>query len=83
MCKPSPSPASPSNTRASLVQMKTKTCISSHNPVNSNSKPFKAPKDNLLTSNNKQHAVFSSKVSRDKPWYVKRGMQRFSSEIVL
>ncbi|XP_072003284.1 ataxin-7-like protein 1 isoform X3 [Engystomops pustulosus] len=67
MCKPSPSPASPSNTRASLVQMKTKTCISSHNPVNSNSKPFKAPKDNLLTSNNKQHAVFSSKVSRDKP----------------
>ncbi|XP_066448047.1 ataxin-7-like protein 1 isoform X2 [Eleutherodactylus coqui] len=67
MCKPSPSPASPSNTRASLVQMKTKTCISSHNPVNSNSKPFKAPKDNLLTSNNKQHTVFSSKVSRDKP----------------
>ncbi|XP_044136113.1 ataxin-7-like protein 1 isoform X1 [Bufo gargarizans] len=67
MCKPSPSPASPSNTRASLVQMKAKTCISSHNPVNSNSKPFRAPKDNLLTSNNKQHAVFSSKVSRDKP----------------
>ncbi|XP_069833726.1 ataxin-7-like protein 1 isoform X2 [Dendropsophus ebraccatus] len=67
MCKPSPSPASPSNTRASLLQMKTKTCISSHNPVNSNSKPFKAPKDNLLTSNNKQHTVFPSKVSRDKP----------------
>ncbi|XP_056429524.1 ataxin-7-like protein 1 isoform X3 [Hyla sarda] len=67
MGKPSQSPASPSNTRTSLLQMKTKTCISSHNPVNSNSKPFKAPKDNLLTSNNKQHAVFSSKVSRDKP----------------
>ncbi|XP_063783111.1 ataxin-7-like protein 1 isoform X3 [Pseudophryne corroboree] len=68
MCKPSTSPASPpSNTRASHLQMKTKTCISSHNPVNSNSKPFKAPKDNLLTSNNKQHTVFSSKVSRDKP----------------
>ncbi|XP_073429698.1 ataxin-7-like protein 1 isoform X4 [Dendrobates tinctorius] len=67
MCKPFPSPASPSNTRASIVQMKTKSCISSHNPVNSNSKPFKAPKDNLLTSNNKQHTVFSSKVSRDKP----------------
>ncbi|XP_068132369.1 ataxin-7-like protein 1 isoform X2 [Hyperolius riggenbachi] len=69
MCKPSPSPASPpsNSNRASLVQMKQKTCISSHNPVNSNSKPFKAPKDNLLTSNNKQHTVFSSKVSRDKP----------------
>ncbi|KAM4037546.1 ataxin-7-like protein 1 isoform 2-T2 [Anomaloglossus baeobatrachus] len=68
MCKPSPSPVSPTNTRASILQMKTKSCISSHNPVNSNSKPFKAPKDNLLTSNNKQHTVFSSKVSRDKPW---------------
>ncbi|MEE6481300.1 hypothetical protein FKM82_012825 [Ascaphus truei] len=69
MCKPSPSPASPpSNSRtSSLVQMKPKTCISSHNPVSSNSKPFKAPKDNLLTSSNKQHTVFPSKVSRDKP----------------
>uniref|UniRef100_A0A8C5R4W3 Ataxin 7 like 1 n=1 Tax=Leptobrachium leishanense TaxID=445787 RepID=A0A8C5R4W3_9ANUR len=68
MCKPSPSPASPpSNSRTSLSQMKPKTCISSHNPVNSNSKPFKAPKDNLVTSSNKQHTVFSSKVSRDKP----------------
>ncbi|XP_072257777.1 ataxin-7-like protein 1 isoform X2 [Pyxicephalus adspersus] len=69
MCKPSPSPASPpsNSNRASHVQMKPKTCISSHNPVSSNSKPFKAPKDNLLTSNNKQHTVFSSKVSRDKP----------------
>ncbi|KAM8974653.1 ataxin-7-like protein 1 isoform 3-T3 [Pelodytes ibericus] len=68
MCKPSPFPASPpSNSRTSLAQMKPKTCISSHNPVNNNSKPFKAPKDNLLTSSNKQHTVFSSKVSRDKP----------------
>ncbi|CAH2275758.1 Hypothetical predicted protein [Pelobates cultripes] len=68
MCKPSPSPASPpSNNRTSLAQMKQKACISSHNPVNSNSKPFKAPKDNLVTSSNKQHTVFSSKVSRDKP----------------
>ncbi|KAM9311197.1 ataxin-7-like protein 1 isoform 2-T2 [Gastrophryne carolinensis] len=69
MCKPSPSPASPpsNSNRASLLQIKQKTCISSHNPVNSNSKPFKAPKDNLLTSNNKQHTVYSSKVSREKP----------------
>ncbi|XP_018424133.1 PREDICTED: ataxin-7-like protein 1 isoform X2 [Nanorana parkeri] len=69
MCKPSPSPASPpsNSNRASHVQMKPKTCMSSHNPVSSNSKPFKAPKDNLLTSNNKQHTVFPSKVSRDKP----------------
>ncbi|XP_053320216.1 ataxin-7-like protein 1 isoform X2 [Spea bombifrons] len=68
MCKPSPSPASPpSNSRTSLTQMKQKTCISSHNPVNSNSKPFKTPKDNLLTSSNKQHTVFTPKVSRDKP----------------
>ncbi|XP_041442459.1 ataxin-7-like protein 1 isoform X4 [Xenopus laevis] len=68
MCKPSPSPASsPSNIKPSLVQMKPKTCLSSHNPVNSNSKPFKAPRDNLITSNNKQHTAFSSKVSRDKP----------------
>ncbi|KAE8616291.1 hypothetical protein XENTR_v10008768 [Xenopus tropicalis] len=68
MCKPSPSPASsPSNIKPSHVQMKPKPCMSSHNPVNSNSKPFKAPRDNLLTSNNKQHTAFSSKVSRDKP----------------
>ncbi|KAM4676152.1 ataxin-7-like protein 1 [Discoglossus pictus] len=69
MCKPSPSPASsPSNSRtSSLVQMKPKTCISSHNPVSSNSKPFKTPKDNPLVSSNKQHSVFPPKVSRDKP----------------
>ncbi|XP_029471482.1 ataxin-7-like protein 1 isoform X1 [Rhinatrema bivittatum] len=69
MCKPSPSPASPSsNSRTSLVQMKPKPCISSHNPVSSNSKPFKTPKDNLLTSSSKQqHTVFPSRVSRDKP----------------
>ncbi|XP_048356649.1 ataxin-7-like protein 1 isoform X3 [Sphaerodactylus townsendi] len=68
MCKPSPSPASPScNSRASLVQMKPKSCIGGHNPVSNNSKPFRTPKDNLLTSNSKQHMVFSSKVSRDKP----------------
>ncbi|KAG8439938.1 hypothetical protein GDO86_005923 [Hymenochirus boettgeri] len=67
MCKPLPSPASPSNIKASLLQMKPKQCMSSHNnPVNSNSKPFKAPRDNLLTSNNKQHTAFS-KASRDKP----------------
>uniref|UniRef100_A0ABM5GGL2 Ataxin-7-like protein 1 isoform X1 n=1 Tax=Pogona vitticeps TaxID=103695 RepID=A0ABM5GGL2_9SAUR len=68
MCKPSPSPASPPcNSRASLIQMKPKSCISGHNPINSNSKPFKMPKDNLITSTNKQHMIFSSKVSRDKP----------------
>ncbi|XP_052536821.1 ataxin-7-like protein 1 isoform X4 [Tympanuchus pallidicinctus] len=68
MCKPSPSPASPAcNSRTSLVQMKPKSCISGHNPVSSNSKPFKTPKDNLLTSSSKQHTVFPSKVSRDKP----------------
>ncbi|KAM6437516.1 ataxin-7-like protein 1 isoform 3-T3 [Liasis olivaceus] len=68
MCKPSSSPASPPcNSRASLIQMKPKSCISGHNPVNSNSKPFKTPKDNLITSSSKQHMVFSSKVSRDKP----------------
>nr|XP_056702454.1 ataxin-7-like protein 1 [Euleptes europaea] len=68
MCKPSPSPASPScNSRASLIQMKSKSCIGGHNLVSNNSKPFKTPKDNLLTSNSKQHMVFSSKVSRDKP----------------
>ncbi|XP_074840254.1 ataxin-7-like protein 1 isoform X4 [Carettochelys insculpta] len=66
VCKSSPSPASPpSNARTSLVQIKQKSCISGHNPVNS--KPFKTPKDNLLTSSSKQHTVFSSKVSRDKP----------------
>ncbi|XP_060100716.1 ataxin-7-like protein 1 isoform X1 [Heteronotia binoei] len=68
MCKPSLSPASPPcNSRASLIQMKPKLCISGHSPVSNNSKPFKTPKDNLLTSNSKQHMVFSSKVSRDKP----------------
>ncbi|XP_034982439.2 ataxin-7-like protein 1 isoform X2 [Zootoca vivipara] len=68
MCKPSPSPASPpSNSRASFIQMKPRSCISGHNPVNNNSKPFKTPKDNLITSTSKQHMVFSSKVSRDKP----------------
>ncbi|NXY90645.1 AT7L1 protein, partial [Alcedo cyanopectus] len=68
MCKPSPSPASPAcNSRTSLVQMKPKSCISGHNPVSSNSKPFKTPKDNLLTSSSKQHTVFPAKISRDKP----------------
>nr|XP_060634349.1 ataxin-7-like protein 1 isoform X4 [Anolis sagrei ordinatus] len=68
MCKPSPSPASPPcNSRASLIQMKPKSCIGGHNPVNNNSKPFKTPKDNLITSSSKQHMVFSAKVSRDKP----------------
>ncbi|XP_053111968.1 ataxin-7-like protein 1 isoform X3 [Hemicordylus capensis] len=68
MCKPSPSPASPPcNSRASLIQMKPKSCIGGHNPVSNNSKPFKTPKDNPLTSTSKQHMVFSSKVSRDKP----------------
>ncbi|XP_042323008.1 ataxin-7-like protein 1 isoform X2 [Sceloporus undulatus] len=68
MCKPSPSPASPPcNSRASLIHMKPKSCISGHNLVNNNSKPFRTPKDNLITSSSKQHMVFSSKVSRDKP----------------
>ncbi|KAJ6666279.1 hypothetical protein lerEdw1_000551 [Lerista edwardsae] len=68
MCKPSPSPASPPcNSRASLIQMKPKSCIIGHNPVSNNSKPFKTPKDNPLTSTSKQHVVFSPKVSRDKP----------------
>ncbi|XP_061496387.1 ataxin-7-like protein 1 isoform X6 [Rhineura floridana] len=68
MCKPSPSPTSPPcNSRASYIQMKPKSCISGHNSVSNNSKPFKTPKDNLITSTSKQHMVFSSKVSRDKP----------------
>ncbi|XP_030072224.1 ataxin-7-like protein 1 isoform X2 [Microcaecilia unicolor] len=68
MCKPSSPASSPSISRTSLVQMKPKPCISSHNPVNSNSKPFKTPKDNLLTSTIKQHhTIFPSRVSRDKP----------------
>uniref|UniRef100_A0A673UC91 Ataxin 7 like 1 n=1 Tax=Suricata suricatta TaxID=37032 RepID=A0A673UC91_SURSU len=67
MCRPSPSPASPpSNSRTSLGQVKTKTCLSGQNPANSTSKPFKTPKDNLLTSSSKQHTVFSTKGSRDK-----------------
>ncbi|XP_078076295.1 ataxin-7-like protein 1 isoform X4 [Mustelus asterias] len=67
-CKATPSPASStSNSTTSPVSMKSKAC-SSHTPVGSNSKPFKSPKDNLHTSNNKQHqAVFPSKVTRDKP----------------
>ncbi|XP_038637122.1 ataxin-7-like protein 1 isoform X1 [Scyliorhinus canicula] len=66
-CKATPSPAlSTSNSTTSPVSMKSKAC-SSHTPVGSNSKPFKSPKDNLHTSNNKQHqAVFPSKVTRDK-----------------
>uniref|UniRef100_A0AC11EB59 Ataxin 7 like 1 n=1 Tax=Ovis aries TaxID=9940 RepID=A0AC11EB59_SHEEP len=69
MCRPSPSPASPpSNSRTSLVQVKTKTCLSGHNSASSSSKPFKTPKDNLLTSSSKQHTIFSAKGSRDKPW---------------
>ncbi|XP_023606853.1 ataxin-7-like protein 1 isoform X4 [Myotis lucifugus] len=72
MCRPSPSPASPpSNSRTSLVQVKTKACLSGHNSASSTSKPFKTPKDNLLTSSSKQHTVFSAKGSRDKPWKVK------------
>lgn len=68
MCRPSPSPASPaSNARTSLAQAKTKVCLSGHNAVSSTSKPFKTPKDNLLTSSSKQHTVFSAKGPRDKP----------------
>ncbi|XP_069317665.1 ataxin-7-like protein 1 isoform X1 [Eulemur rufifrons] len=68
MCRPSPSPVSPaSNPRTSLVQVKTKACLSGHNSASSTSKPFKTPKDNLLTSSSKQHTVFSAKGSRDKP----------------
>ncbi|XP_041071476.1 ataxin-7-like protein 1 isoform X3 [Carcharodon carcharias] len=67
-CKATSSPASStSNSTTSPVSMKSKAC-SSHTPVGSNSKPFKSPKDNLHTSNNKQHqTVFPSKVTRDKP----------------
>ncbi|KAL2777507.1 ataxin-7-like protein 1 isoform 3 [Daubentonia madagascariensis] len=68
MCRPSPSPTSPaSNPRTSLVQVKTKACLSGHNSASSTSKPFKTPKDNLLTSSSKQHTVFSAKGPRDKP----------------
>ncbi|XP_052594261.1 ataxin-7-like protein 1 isoform X3 [Peromyscus californicus insignis] len=68
MCRPSPSPASPaSNSRTSLAQAKTKACLSGHNAVSSTSKPFKTPKDNLLTSSSKQHTIFSAKGPRDKP----------------
>ncbi|XP_051031098.1 ataxin-7-like protein 1 isoform X6 [Phodopus roborovskii] len=68
MCRPSPSPASPaSNSRTSLAQAKTKACLSGHNAVSSTSKPFKTPKDNLLTSSSKQHTVFSTKGPREKP----------------
>ncbi|XP_051000843.1 ataxin-7-like protein 1 isoform X12 [Acomys russatus] len=68
MCRPSSSPASPaSNARTSLAQAKTKTCLSGHNAVSSTSKPFKTPKDNLLTSSSTQHTVFSAKGPRDKP----------------
>ncbi|XP_034876267.1 ataxin-7-like protein 1 isoform X2 [Mirounga leonina] len=68
MCRPSPSPATPpSNSRTSLAQVKTKACLSGQNSVSSTSKPFKTPKDNLLTSSSKQHTVFSAKGSRDKP----------------
>ncbi|XP_049750414.1 ataxin-7-like protein 1 isoform X4 [Elephas maximus indicus] len=67
MCRPSPSPASPpSNSRTSLVQVKTKTSFSGHSSASSTSKPFKTPKDNLLTSSSKQHTVFSAKGSKDK-----------------
>ncbi|XP_006774944.1 PREDICTED: ataxin-7-like protein 1 isoform X2 [Myotis davidii] len=68
MCRPSPSPASPpSNSRTSLAQVKTKACLSGHSSASSTSKPFRTPKDNLLTSSSKQHTVFSAKGSRDKP----------------
>uniref|UniRef100_A0A8C6AYZ8 Ataxin 7 like 1 n=1 Tax=Monodon monoceros TaxID=40151 RepID=A0A8C6AYZ8_MONMO len=67
MCRPSPSPASPpSNARTSLVQVKTKACLSGHTSASSSSKPFKTPKDNLLASSGKQHTIFSAKGSRDK-----------------
>ncbi|XP_041113551.1 ataxin-7-like protein 1 isoform X1 [Polyodon spathula] len=63
--KPSPLPAlAPSNSRTSVVQMKSKTCIG-HNTFSSNSKPLRMPKDNLHTSINKQqHTGFPS---RDTP----------------
>ncbi|XP_051885911.1 ataxin-7-like protein 1 isoform X4 [Pristis pectinata] len=66
-CKATLSPASStSNSTTSPIPMKSKAC-SSHTAIGSNSKPFKPPKDNLHTSNNKQHqAVFPSKVTRDK-----------------
>ncbi|XP_032893544.1 ataxin-7-like protein 1 isoform X2 [Amblyraja radiata] len=66
-CKASLSPASStSNLTTSPVPMKSKAC-SSHTTIGSNCKPFKSPKDNLHTSNNKQHqTVFPSKVTRDK-----------------
>ncbi|XP_020033422.1 ataxin-7-like protein 1 isoform X8 [Castor canadensis] len=68
MCRPSPSPASPaSNPRTSLTQVKTKACLSGHSSASSTSKPFRTPKDNLLTSSSKQHTVFPAKGSRDKP----------------
>ncbi|XP_073891849.1 ataxin-7-like protein 1 isoform X9 [Macaca fascicularis] len=68
MCRPSPSPVSPaSNPRTSLVQVKTKACLSGHHSASSTSKPFKTPKDNLLTSSSKQHTVSPAKGSRDKP----------------
>ncbi|XP_072915160.1 ataxin-7-like protein 1 isoform X4 [Hemitrygon akajei] len=66
-CKATLSPASStSNSTTSPVPMKSKAC-SSHTTIGSNSKPFKTPKDNLQTSNNKQQqAVFPSKVTKDK-----------------
>ncbi|XP_028734294.1 ataxin-7-like protein 1 isoform X7 [Peromyscus leucopus] len=68
MCRPPPSPASPaSSSRTSLAQAKTKACFRGHNAVSSTPKPFKTPKDNLLTSSSKQHTVFSAKGPRDKP----------------
>ncbi|XP_028668672.1 ataxin-7-like protein 1 isoform X1 [Erpetoichthys calabaricus] len=67
LCKPSPTPASPScNSRTSLAQMKPKTYIR-HNTVNSSYKPFRTPKDNLHTSINKQQPTgLNSKPVRDK-----------------
>ncbi|XP_033612631.1 ataxin-7-like protein 1 isoform X15 [Fukomys damarensis] len=68
VCRPSPSPASPaSHPRTSLAQVKMKACGSGHSSASSTSKPFKTPKDNLLTSSSKQHTVFPAKGSRDKP----------------
>ncbi|KAL4826701.1 hypothetical protein H8958_008340 [Nasalis larvatus] len=55
------------NPRTALVQVKTKACLSGHHSASSTSKPFKTPKDNLLTSSSKQHTVFPAKGSRDKP----------------
>ncbi|KAL4696345.1 hypothetical protein H8957_001415 [Semnopithecus entellus] len=55
------------NPRTAKITVKTKACLSGHHSASSTSKPFKTPKDNLLTSSSKQHTVFPAKGSRDKP----------------